>query len=327
MHSPTLIHRCAVSVIATAAALMAFGAAAQGYPNRTVKLVVASVPGSSPDVLARIMAEKLGAALGQTIVVDNKPGAGGIVGIDSVAKAAPDGYTLVIGHDGTMAINTVVYKSLPYDPAKDFTAIAPLALNEFVLIGNPGNNVKTVTEMIAYAKANPGKATYGSAGIGTPNHLFMEQLLKATGTSMTHVPYKGGAAAVAGQVGGQFDFMLAGIAPALPHVKAGKLNAIAVTQPARSKVLPDVPTVGETVKGFSTKTWFGLFAPAGTKPEVVERLNREVQKMLAQKDVQDRLTAQGMVVETGDAATLAATVKSDLARYKILATEIKLEAN
>lgn len=317
------------AAIAAASLLSLFAVAAQGqdYPNRPVKIVVASVAGSAPDVLARVIAEKLGATLGQTVIVDNKAGAGGIVGIDSVAKAAPDGYTLGIGHDGTMAINTVVYKSLPYDPAKDFAAIAPLALNEFVLVANPGNGVKSIKEMIAYAKANPGKVAYGSAGIGTPNHLFMEQLLKASGISMTHVPYKGGAAAVTDLVGGQIDFMLAGIAPALPHIRAGKLNAVAVPQPTRSSVLPDVPTVGETISGFSTKTWFGLFAPAGTKPEVIAKLNRDVRQILAQPDVQQRLAAQGMVIETGDAATLTATVKNDLARYKILATEIKLEAN
>lgn len=319
--------RWLVPVTAIALAAVAPASWAQDYPNRPVRIVVASVAGSAPDVLARLIAEKLGAALGQPVIVDNKPGAGGVVGIDSVAKAAPDGYTLVIGHDGTMAINTIVYKSLPYDPATDFAAIAPLGLNEFVLVTNPATGVRTLKEMIAYAKANPGKATYGSAGVGTPNHLFMEQLLKAAGVSMTHVPYKGGTAAVTDLVGGQIDFMLAGIAPALPHIKAGKLVAVAVTQPARSKVLPDVPTAAETLPGVAMKTWFGLFAPAKTPPALVQKLNADVRKVLADKGVQDKLQAQGIVVETGDAATLAATVKSDLARYKALAGEIKLDPN
>lgn len=316
----------AVIAVATTAAL-AFPSWAQNYPNRPVKIVVASVAGSAPDVLARLIAEKLGASLGQPVIVDNKPGAGGVVGIDSVAKAAPDGYTLAIGHDGTMAINTIVYKSLPYDPATDFAAISPLGFNEFVLIANPATGVRTLSEMIAYAKAHPGKVSYGSAGVGTPNHLFMEQLLKAAGVSMTHIPYKGGAAAVADLVGGQTDFMLAGIAPALPHIKSGKLVAVAVTQPTRSKVLPDVPTAGETIPGFGMKTWFGLFAPAKTPPAVVQKLNTDVRKVLADKTVQDKLTAQGIVVEAGDAATLAATVKGDIARYKALAPEIKLDPN
>lgn len=310
-----------------AAAALAAESRAQDYPNRPVRIVVASVAGSAPDVLARVIAEKLGAALGQPVIVDNKPGAGGVVGIDAVAKAAPDGYTLAIGHDGTMAINTIVYKSLPYDPATDFAAIAPLGLNEFVLVTHPGTGVRTLQDMIAYAKSRPGKVSYGSAGVGTPNHLFMEQLLKAAGVSMTHVPYKGGPAAVTDLVGGQTDFMLAGIAPALPHVRSGKLVAVAVTQPSRSKVLPDVPTVGETIPGFGMKTWFGLFAPARTPPAVVQKLNAEVRKVLAEKDVQDKLTAQGIVIETGDAATLAATVRSDIARYKALAPEIRLDPN
>lgn len=310
-----------------AAAALAAESRAQDYPNRPVRIVVASVAGSAPDVLARVIAEKLGTALGQPVIVDNKPGAGGVVGIDAVAKAAPDGYTLAIGHDGTMAINTIVYKSLPYDPATDFAAIAPLGLNEFVLVTHPGTGVRTLQDMIAYAKSRPGKVSYGSAGVGTPNHLFMEQLLKAAGVSMTHVPYKGGPAAVTDLVGGQTDFMLAGIAPALPHVRSGKLVAVAVTQPSRSKVLPDVPTVGETIPGFGMKTWFGLFAPARTPPAVVQKLNAEVRKVLAEKDVQDKLTAQGIVIETGDAATLAATVRSDIARYKALAPEIRLDPN
>ncbi len=310
-----------------AAAALAAESWAQDYPNRPVRIVVASVAGSAPDVLARVIAEKLGTALGQPVIVDNKPGAGGVVGIDAVAKAAPDGYTLAIGHDGTMAINTIVYKSLPYDPATDFAAIAPLGLNEFVLVTHPGTGVRTLQEMIAYAKSRPGKVSYGSAGVGTPNHLFMEQLLKAAGVSMTHVPYKGGPAAVTDLVGGQTDFMLAGIAPALPHVRSGKLVAVAVTQPSRSKVLPDVPTVGETIPGFGMKTWFGLFAPARTPPAVVQKLNAEVRKVLAEKEVQDKLTAQGIVIETGDAATLAATVRSDIARYKALAPEIRLDPN
>lgn len=313
----------------TLAATTAFGPVswAQDYPNRPVKIVVASVAGSAPDVLARVIAERLGKSLGQPVVVDNKPGAGGVVGIDAVAKATPDGYTLAIGHDGTMAINTIVYKSLPYNPATDFAAIAPLGFNEFVLITHPGTGVRTVQEMITYTKGRPGKVSYGSAGVGTPNHLFMEQLLKAAAISMTHVPYKGGPAAVTDLVGGQTDFMLAGIAPALPHIRSGRLVAVAVTQPARSSVLPDVPTVGETIPGFGMKTWFGLFAPAGTPPAVVQKLNSEVRKVLAEKEAQDKLVAQGIVIETGDAAALAATVKSDIARYKALAPEIKLDPN
>jgi len=326
MSSRLITPSLAAFVVAGATAL-ASPTWAQEFPNRPVKIVVASVAGSAPDVLARLVAEKLGSSLGQPVIVDNKPGAGGVVGIDSVAKAPADGYTLAIGHDGTMAINTIVYKALPYDPATDFAAITPLGFNEFVLVTNPATGVRSLSEMIAYAKARPGKVSYGSAGVGTPNHLFMEQLLKAAGVTMTHIPYKGGPAAVTDLVGGQTDFMLAGMAPALPHIKSGKLVAVAVTQPTRSKVLPDIPTAAETLPGFGMKTWFGLFAPAKTPPAVVQRLNTDVRKVLADKEVQDKLTAQGIVVETGDAATLAATVRSDIARYKALAPDIKLDPN
>lgn len=322
-----LCSRFAFSVSAAVTMLMASaGTFAQDYPSRPVKIIVASVPGSAPDTLARIIGENLRPLLGQAVVIENKAGAGGVVGIDNVAKAAPDGYTLGIGHDGTMAINTTIFKTLPYDPAKDFAAIAPLALNQFVLIANPATGVKTFDDFVKFVKAKPDTA-YASAGIGTPNHLFMEMLMKDAGISMLHVPYKGGAEAVTSILSGQVPFMLAGLAPALPHIQAGKLNAIAVTQPARATVLPDVPTVGETLKGFGMKTWFGLFAPAGIKPEIVERLNQAVRKVLAQKSVEEKITAQGMVVETGDPAMLADLVKSDLKRYRELAKEIKLEAN
>ncbi len=307
------------------AAALATPTLAQDYPTRPVRIVVASVAGSAPDVLARVLAEGLTSPLGQPVIVDNKPGAGGVVGIDSVAKAAPDGYTLTVGHDGTMAINTIVYKSLPYDPAKDFAAITPLGVNEFVLIAHPSTGVRSTADFIAYVKAKRGEASYASAGVGTPNHLFMEQMLKTAGLSMIHVPYKGGAAAVTDVVGGQVPFMLSGIAPALPHIRAGKLTAVAVPQAKRSSVLPDVPTIGETLAGFSTRTWFGLFAPAGTPAPVIAKLNREVRALLQKPEVQARLAGQGIVIETGDPSVLAGMVRDDLARYKALAPQIKLD--
>lgn len=311
-------------IVASVPAPSAF---AQEYPQRTVRIIVPSVPGSSPDTLARILAEKLTISLGQSVIVENKAGAGGIVGIDSVAKAAPDGYTIGIGHDGTMAINTVVYKSLPYNPRKDFAPIAPLALNEFILVAHPSTGVKTMSGFIEYAKHKKDGATYASAGIGTPNHLFVEQLMQATGLKLVHVPYKGGGAATMGVAGGQVDFFLAGLSPALPQIKAGKIVPVAVSQPARSKLFPDLPTIGETVPGFSTKTWFGLFAPKGTPPAIIERLNKEVRSVLAQTEVKDRIVAQGMIIETGDAAVLGEMVETALEHYPSLAHKIGLEPN
>ena len=298
---------------------------AQEYPSRPVKLVVASVPGSAPDVLARVLGEKLGSILKQPVVVENKPGAGGVIGVDSVAKAPPDGYTLVIGHDGTMALSTVIHKSLPYDPVRDFVPVTPLGFNEFVLVANAGAPPKNFPQFLDYAKAQQGKITYGSAGVGTPNQIIMEQLAKEAGFTAVHVPYKGGAAAIQDLVGGQIQFMVSGIAPALPHIRSGKLVALAVPQAVRSPVLPEVPTIGDTVKGFSSKSWFGLFAPARTPPEVVARLNREARAVLELPEVRQKLGQQGLVTEGGTGEALAAQVSADIARYRILSTQINLD--
>lgn len=302
------------------------GVFAQGsWPSRPLRIVVASTPGSSPDALARLLANQLETKLGQPVIVENKPGAGGIVGIDSVAKAAPDGYVLGIGHDGTMAINTVLYKSLPYDPAKDFAAVAPLAVNEFVLIANAGTGVKTFNDFRKFLKDKAESVNYASAGNGTPNHVFMEQLLQKLSAKALHVPYKGGAAAVTDVAGGQAQFMLAGIAPALPLIKSGKVNAIAVTQDARAKVLPDVPTIAESLPGFALETWFGMFAPAGTPADIINRLNSELRAILTRPDFVDMLAQQGMMVKTGSAEQLAERVSADIVRYKELAKTIVLE--
>lgn len=314
------------SLLAAAAVFPARGALAQSaWPSRPVHIMVASTPGSSPDALARLLANELETRLGQAFIVDNKPGAGGIVGIDSVARAPADGYMLAIGHDGTMAINTVLYKSLPYDPAKDFAAIAPLAVNEFVLIANAGTKVRTFAEFTRFLKDNKSSVNYASAGSGTPNHVFMEQLLQKLGATALHVPYKGGAAAAADVAGGQTQFMLAGIAPAMPLIKSGKVNAVAVTQAARAKILPDVPTIAESIPGFALETWFGMFAPAGTPADIVAKLNAELQAILTRPDFTEKLAAQGIQVKTGTADQMARQVVSDIARYKELAKTIKLE--
>lgn len=297
------------------------------YPTRPIRLIVASTPGSTPDVLARILGEHLGARLKQPVVIENRAGAGGVVGTDSIAKALPDGYTLGIGHDGTMAINTVLYKDLPYSPVRDFTAISPLALNEFVLIAHPSTGVRSFGEFVAFIKKANGQATYASAGLGTPNHVFMEQLMQAIGASMVHVPYRGGAAAVSDVAGGQVQFMLAGIAPASAQIKGKRVAALAVVQAKRSAALPDVPTVGESVPGFALKTWFGLFAPAKTSPDIAARLNAEVREILSRPDIVEKLSAQGMMIETGSGAALSELVRSDIKRYEKLAKQIKLESN
>jgi tripartite-type tricarboxylate transporter receptor subunit TctC len=297
---------------------------AQDFPSRPVKVVVASVPGSAPDVLARILAESLSPSLKQPVLVENKPGAGGGIGVDGVAKSPADGYTLVIGHDGTMAMNAVINPKLPYDPVKDFVPVAPLGFNEFVLVAHSSVPARNLQQLLAHAKTRNGKMTYGSAGQGTPNHVVMEQLAKAGGFTAVHVPYKGGPAATQDLVGGQIEVMISGISPALPHIRSGKLIAIAVPQAVRSQVLPEVPTIGELLPGFAVKSWFGMFAPAQTPPAVVSRLNREIRAALEQPELRNRLQQQGIAVEGGTGEALAAQINADIARYRVLATQINL---
>lgn len=307
-----------------AAMLASSSTLAQDYPSRAVKLVVASTPGSAPDILARVLAEVLSPALKQTVLVENKPGAGGIIGVDSVAKAPPDGYTLVIGHDGTMAMSTVITPRLPYDPQKDFAPVTPLGFNEFVLVANASVPARNLEQLVSLAKARDGKLSYGSAGKGTPNHVIMEQLAKATGFTAIHVPYKGGAAAIQDLVGGQVDVMISGLSPALPHLRSGKLVALAVPQAVRSKLLPEVPTLGESIPGFAAKSWFGLFAPARTPAPVVAHLNREVRAALESPQVRERLQQQGIATEGGSSESLSSQISADIARYRVLATQINL---
>jgi tripartite-type tricarboxylate transporter receptor subunit TctC len=299
-------------------------AMAQDYPARPVKLLVASVPGSAPDILARVIAEPLSAALKQAVVVENKPGAGGVIGVDSVAKAPADGHTLVIGHDGTMAMSAVINPKLPYDPVKDFAPVSALGFNEFVLVVHAGVPARNLAQLLAHAQGRAGKLSYGSAGPGTPNHVIMEQLGKAGRFTAVHVPYKGGAAAIQDLVGGQIELMVAGIAPALPHIRSGKLVAIAVPQAVRSQALPEVPTIGESLPGFAVKSWFGLFAPAQTPSPVVARLNREIRSVLEMPDIRQRLQQQGIATEAGSGEALGAQVSADIARYRQLATQINL---
>ena len=284
------------TLLATLASVAALSAApsvqAQAYPNKPIRLVVTFTPGGAPDILARVFSEK--AQLGQNIVVDNKPGAGGNMGADFVAKAAPDGYTLVLGTVGTHSINGALYAKMPYDMAKDFTAIAHVASAPNLLVVNNDLPVKTVPELIAYMKAHPNKLSFGSPGIGTSVHVSGELFKSMTGTSMTHVPYKGRAAAIPDLIGGQIQLMFDNMPSALPMAKEGKIRALAQTTAKRSAAAPDVPTVAESLPGFEATTWFALFGPANLPREVVAKLNAEVKRVFALPDVQERLRTLGL---------------------------------
>jgi tripartite-type tricarboxylate transporter receptor subunit TctC len=273
-------------------ALAAGCAAAQGYPSKPLRLVVTFPPGGAPDILARLFADK--AQLGQPVVVDNKPGAGGNIGAEMVAKAAPDGHTIVMGTVGTHSINGALYRQMPYDMVKDFAPLGHVASAPNLLVVTNDLPVKNVAELISYMKANPNKLSFGSPGIGTSVHVSGELFKAMTGTQMTHVPYKGRQFAIPDLVGGSIQVMFDNMPSALPMAKEGKIRALAQTTATRSGAAPDVPTVAETVPGFEATTWFAMFAPAGTPKDIVARLNAEMQRVFKLPDVADKLKTLGL---------------------------------
>jgi tripartite-type tricarboxylate transporter receptor subunit TctC len=269
-------------------------AAAQSYPTKPVRLVVPFPAGGTTDILARAMAQKLSEALGQQFVVDNRPGAGGNIGADIVAKSAPDGYTLLMGTVGTQAINPSLYAKMPYDAAKDFAPVILVAGVPNVLVAHPSVPAKTVAELIKLAKDKPGAINFASSGNGTSIHLSGELFKVMTGVQMSHVPYKGSAPAITDLLGGQVQIMFDNLPSAMPHIKAGKLRAIAVTSTKRAPALPDVPTIAEAgVPGFEASSWFGILAPTGTPRDIVLKINAEGNKALNSADMKEKLLAQG----------------------------------
>jgi len=286
-------HLLASPVLVGALLTSAAGVAqAQGYPSKPIRLVVTFPPGGAPDLLARLFAEK--AQLGQNILVDNKPGAGGNIGAADVAKSTPDGHTLVMATVGTHSINGALYSKMPYDMVRDFTPVAHIASAPNLLVVTNSLPVKNVSELIAYMKANPDKLSFGSPGIGTSVHVSGELFKSLTGTQMQHVPYKGRQFAIPDLVGGQIQVMFDNMPSALPMAKEGKIRALAQTTAKRSGAAPDVPTVAETVPGFEATTWFALFAPTGTPRDVVLKLNAEVQRVFKLPDVADKLKGLGL---------------------------------
>ena len=262
------------------------------YPNKPIRLVVTFPTGGAPDILARLFSEK--AQLGQPIVIDNKPGAGGNIGSDIVAKSAGDGYTLVMGTVGTHSINGALYEKMPYDMVKNFTPISLIASAPNLLVVNNDLPVKTVPELIAYMKANPNKLSFGSPGIGTSVHMSGELFKSMTGTSMTHVPYKGRQFFIPDLIGGSIQLVFDNMPSALPMAKEGKIRAVAQTTAKRSPAAPDIPTVAESLPGFEATTWFAMFAPANTPKPVVDRLNAEIVRVFKLPEVAERLKTLGL---------------------------------
>ncbi len=291
-------------------------------------MIVPYVAAGAADIFGRTLAQKLGESLHETFVVENRPGANGGIGSDVAAKAAPDGYTLLATASGPIVVNPVLYAKVPYDPVRDFAPVAQGTVYQYVLVTLASSPFKTIADIVAAARAKPGAVTFGSTGIGGGNHLAGELLALSTGTQMTHVPYKGSAAALADLLGGQLSFMFDTVITSAPQIRAGKLRAFAVSSAKRASSLPEVPTLQEAgIAGFDISQWQGVLAPAGTPRAVVDKLNAELRKALAALDVRERLVTQGgNEIVTGSPEDFAALIKSDLRQYAKLIRDAKIPA-
>jgi tripartite-type tricarboxylate transporter receptor subunit TctC len=318
-----------MKILRLIAAAMVFlaGPACAAWPEKPVKIVVPWAPGGSTDILARTVADKLSRSLGQPVIVENKPGASGNIGSDVVAKASPDGYTLLFGSMSTHAINPGMMPSMPFRGVEDFTPIAMLAFVTNTMVIHPSLPVSNMKEFIAYAKANPGKIAYASAGPGSTNHLSAALLEKMAGIQMLHVPYKGGAPAVTDTVGGQTQVLFTAGTQSLPHVKAGKLKLLAVTENHRSALLKDTPTVAETVPGYEMAVWYGCFGPPGLPPELTRRLNAEINRIMVQPDVKEKMEAIGVEPVNETPEQFAAVLRADAEKWGRLVKELNIKAD
>jgi tripartite-type tricarboxylate transporter receptor subunit TctC len=314
---------------ATLLSLAAASAFAQGaWPSRSVTLVVPFPPGGGTDTGARIVAEQLSKKWGQPVLVDNKGGAAGQIGADVVAKARPDGYTILMGNIGTQAINPSLYPKMPYDPDKAFAPIALVAELPLAMMVNPNVPAKTVKEFIALARSQPGKLSYSSSGAGGGPHLAAEMFKDATGSYILHVPYRGGGPAIGDLLAGHVQLSFMTVLEASGHIKAGKLRALAVTSDKRVSALPEVPTLAEAaLPGFNSISWIGLLAPAGTPREIVEKISADVREIVARDDVKDRLVQLGAVPAANTPAQFSALIDNDRKRYAQIIKDRKITVN
>ena len=314
------IGRVVIGLILLGAAVQAFG---QAYPARPIRLVVPFPPGGAVDFYARVVQQPLSEALGQQLVIDNKAGASGMVGAESVAKSPPDGYTLLLGNIASLAINVGLYAKMPYDPLKDLTPIVRTVDVNYVLVVHPSVPANTVPELVAYAKANPGKLSYGSAGSGSLPHLGTELFKAQTGIDMLHVPYKGGGPMVTDLLGGTVQVVIGDQANLMPHVQSGKLRALAVATPKRSPNSPNLPTIAESgLPGYDSTAWQGLAGPAGLPPDVVKRLNEAFNMVMAMPAVRDKLTGGGLEVVGGTPEQFARFIAAEITKWTKIAKDV-----
>jgi tripartite-type tricarboxylate transporter receptor subunit TctC len=311
---------------ASAASLANVTAKAADYPSRPIHLIVPYAAGGAADSIARIVAKRVGKSLGQTIVVENRGGGGSIVGTEFVNKAEPDGYTLLLGQSGPISINPAVYKSLPYDPVKDFAPISLTTAYPYVMVVNPALGVKSLQEFVALAKSKPGALNYGTTGVGAANHLVTELFDSKAGIRMTHIPYRGTALAVADLLAGQVQVVFADPISALQHVNSGTLIALAVTSKDRSPVAPTVPTMSESgYPGFDAVGWHGILAPGKTPPQIVARLNAEIVEALKDPETRTLMESQAMQIVGSSPEAFANFIRQDIAIWKEVADQAKIE--
>lgn len=329
MKSPTrILVRAAAAVLLAAAAS---GAHAQGaFPSKPVRFVVTFTTGGAADVSARIVAERLGALWKQQVVVENRPGAGGNIGLEAVHKSAPDGYTLVV-LSNSHAVNVGLFEKLPFDLVKDFVPVANLVSTPFVLVANPKVPESSFRDLIGSIQKNPGKLTYASCGNGTTHHMAMESIKADTRSFIVHVPYRGCSPATTDVVGGQVDLAMVTLAPALPHIKSGRLKAMAITDKNRSPAAPEIPTIRETgvpqLKNYELIGWYALAAPAGTPPDVIARIEADVKTVLAQPEVQKRMQDSGMQAAFAPGTEVASWVKADIASFRKIIDFAKIRSD
>lgn len=324
----TLRTATAVFLGVTAACAQAQAPKSAPYPAKPVRIIVGYAPGGATDIVGRLVAQKLSETSGQTFVVENRPGASASIASEMVARAAPDGYTLIIAATTSHSILPSLMSKLPYDPQRDFAPVTQLALSPLLLALHPSLPIRSVGDMIKLARAQPGQLSFGAGGAGTPPHLAGEMFKQMAGVEMLYVPYKGEAPAISDLIGGQISLIFSNVVAVLPQVQGGRLRGIAVTAPSRLPSLPSLPTIAESgLPGFVVESWFGLVATAGTPADVIAKLNADTVRGVTQPDVRDRLAGQGLFVQTGTPAQLTALIQSEIAKWAkvIKAAGIKIE--
>ncbi len=313
--------------LALAAVLLAFPTVAQDFPSKPVRIIVGFAPGGAMDLLARQLGQGFTERWGQQVVVENRPGAGGVIGMQFGAKAPPDGYTLVMGSSSTLAIGPALGAKLPYDPIKDFAPIAQAAIVPILMVVHPSLPARSISDFIKLAKARPGEIAYASNGAGTTAHIAAELFAHDAKIKLIHVPYKGGGVAISDLLGGHVQVLFGATSTSIPHIKAGKLRALGVTSATRLAALPDVPPIADQLKGFEVVQWFGIFAPAGTPRPIINKVSADVLSIVGTPAVVERFASQGIVPSTKNADTFTEYVKAELVRWTRLLKEMGIQSD